>query len=73
MLQHDSRLRSDLLPWTTVAGSSLALYHHEQHMSRVEHMIWVDYGTVAPARIGALDGVPVVLLYQRPSTPAPDQ
>jgi hypothetical protein len=67
MLQRDGRLRSDLRPWTTVAGSDLALYHHEQHMSRVEHMIWVDYGTVAPARIAGLDGVPVVWLYERPS------
>jgi 4-amino-4-deoxy-L-arabinose transferase-like glycosyltransferase len=70
MLQRDGRLRADLRPWTTVSGSSLALYHHEQHMSRVEHMIWVDYGTVAPARIGAFDGVPVVWLYQRPPTRA---
>ena len=67
MLQRDGRLRSDLRPWTTVAGSDLALYHHEQHMSRVEHMIWVDYGTVAPARIAGLDGVPVVWLYARPT------
>src|SRR5262249_1320983 len=66
MLQHDGRLRSDLRPWTSVAGSDLALYHHEQHMSRVEHMIWTDYGTVAPARIAGLDGVPVVWLYERP-------
>ncbi|HEU4577562.1 MAG TPA: glycosyltransferase family 39 protein [Polyangiaceae bacterium] len=66
MLQRDGRLRGDLKPWTTVSGSALALYHHEQHMSRVEHMIWVDYGTVAPVRVGGLDGVPVVYLYQRP-------
>jgi 4-amino-4-deoxy-L-arabinose transferase-like glycosyltransferase len=66
MLQRDGRLRGDLQPWTTVSGSGLALYHHEQHMSRVEYMIWVDYGTVAPVRIGGLDGVPVVFLYQRP-------
>ncbi|MEY4548643.1 MAG: hypothetical protein RL685_4838 [Pseudomonadota bacterium] len=66
MMQQDGRLRSDLRPWRGVAGSSLALYHHEQHMSRVEHMIWVDYGTIRPAHIGAFDGVPVIWLYQRP-------
>ncbi len=66
MLQKDGRLRRDLKPWWTVSGSTLAIYHHEQHMSRVEHMIWVDYGTVAPAYIGAFDGVPVAWMYQRP-------
>jgi hypothetical protein len=47
-------------------------------MSLVEHMIWVDYGTVAPRYIGAFDGVPVVWLYDRtrraaaaPGAPAP--
>ncbi|HKO94447.1 MAG TPA: glycosyltransferase family 39 protein [Polyangiaceae bacterium] len=67
MLQKDGRLRSDLRPWWTVSSSDLAIYHHEQHMSRVEHMIWVDYGTSAPVHVGAFDGVPVVWLYQRPS------
>ena len=73
ILQKDRRLRRDLEPWWTVAGSQLALYHHEQHMSRVEHMIWVDYGTTAPARVAAFDGVPVVWVYargQRPAEPA---
>ncbi len=65
MLQKDRRLRRDLKPWWTVSGSSLALYHHEQHMSRVEHMIWVDYGSAAPAHIAAFDGVPVVWVYAR--------
>ncbi|HTV20313.1 MAG TPA: glycosyltransferase family 39 protein [Polyangiaceae bacterium] len=67
MLQKDGRLRSDLKPWGTVSGSSVALYHHEQHMSRVEHMIWVDYGTTTPAHIATFDGVPIVWVYQRPS------
>jgi hypothetical protein len=65
MLQRDGRIRRDIKPWWTVSGSKLALYHHEQHMSLVEHMIWVDYGTVAPRYIGAFDGVPVVWLYDR--------
>lgn len=71
MLQKDGRLRSDLIPWGSVAGSQLALYHHEQHMSRVEYMIWVDYGTTAPAYVATHDGVPVVWLYARePRSPA---
>jgi 4-amino-4-deoxy-L-arabinose transferase-like glycosyltransferase len=71
MLQKDGRLRSNIKPWWTVTGSKLALYHHEQHMSRVEHMIWVDYGTVQPAHVGAFDGVPVIWVYQRGFPPAP--
>ena len=65
MLQKDHRLRSDLKPWWTVAGSKIALYHHEQHMSRVEYMIWADYGTAAPAYVATYDGVPVVWVYAR--------
>jgi hypothetical protein len=49
-----------------VAGSQVGLYHHEQHMSRVEHMIWVDYGTTTPSHIATFDGVPMIWVYQRP-------
>jgi hypothetical protein len=66
MLERDKRLRKDLRPWGSVHGSDLAIYHHEQHMSRVEFMTWVDYGTVAPATIGAFDGVPIVWVFTRP-------
>jgi 4-amino-4-deoxy-L-arabinose transferase-like glycosyltransferase len=66
MLQKDGRLRNDLKPWGVVAGSQVGLYHHEQHMSRVEHMIWVDYGTTTPSHIATFDGVPMIWVYQRP-------
>ena len=71
MMRRDKRVRKDLRPQIGVAGSSLAIYHHEQHMSRVEHQIWVDYGTVKPLHIGHHDGVPVVWLYQRPGQRKP--
>jgi 4-amino-4-deoxy-L-arabinose transferase-like glycosyltransferase len=71
MLQKDGRLRADIKPWTSVAGSKLALYHHEQHMSRVEHMIWVDYGTTTPAHVATYDGVPMIWVYARPGASAP--
>jgi hypothetical protein len=69
MMTKDKVLRKDLRPWYSVHGSSWAVYHHEQHMSRVEFMTWVDYGTVTPADIGSYDGVPVVWVYQRPDAP----
>lgn len=66
MMRRDGRLRKDLRPQLHVSGSELAIYHHEQHMAKVEYQIWVDYGTVTPAHIGAFQGVPVVWVYQRP-------
>lgn len=68
MMEKDGRLRKDLKPQLDVAGSDFAIYHHEQHMSRVEHQIWVDYGTVKPIHVGAFDGVPVIWLYERPNS-----
>jgi hypothetical protein len=65
MLQRDGRLRNDIKAWSTVAGSKFALYHHEQHMSRVEFMTWVDYGTTTPAYVADFDGVPIVWVYRR--------
>jgi hypothetical protein len=66
MMERDGTLRKGLRPQLGVAGSMIGLYHHEQHMARVEHQIWVDYGTVKPAHIGAFNGVPVVWIYERP-------
>lgn len=67
MLESDKRVRKDLRPQLTVAGSDLGIYHHEQHMAQVEYMLWVDYGTTTPVHVGAYDGVPVVWLYKRPA------
>jgi hypothetical protein len=66
MLVTDGRLRRDIQPAGNIESSSLALYHQEPHMGRVEYQIWVAYGTTTPAHIGAFDGVPVVWIYQRP-------
>jgi len=66
LMRRDGRIRSDLRGTLALSASSYALYHHEAHMSRVEYELWVDYGTTAPAAIGAYDGVPIVWVYQRP-------
>jgi hypothetical protein len=65
MLRADGRLREDLRGSLSIAGSNLALYHHEPHMSRVEHQIWMDYGSVTPSAMLTHDGVPVTWIYQR--------
>jgi hypothetical protein len=63
---HDGRIRKDLDGTLTLSASDVSLYHHEQHMARVEYQLWVDYGTVQPAYVGAYDGVPIVWVYVRP-------
>jgi 4-amino-4-deoxy-L-arabinose transferase-like glycosyltransferase len=62
----DGRLRSDLDGTLTLSSSDVSLYHHEQHMARVEYQLWVDYGTVSPGTVGNNDGVPIVWVYVRP-------
>jgi hypothetical protein len=66
MLTKEGRLRRDLRGTLGIVDSSVALYHHEPHMQRVEQQIWVDYGTTRPAAMGVFDGVPVVWTYGRP-------
>jgi 4-amino-4-deoxy-L-arabinose transferase-like glycosyltransferase len=68
MMVRDGRLRSDLRGVLSIDGSSLAIYHHEPHMSRVEYQIWRAYGTQQPVYVGVHDGVPVVWVYARPGT-----
>lgn len=62
----DGRLRRDLQGTLALAGTDVGLYHHEQHMAKVEYQLWVDYGTVSPATVGTNDGVPIVWVYIRP-------
>jgi hypothetical protein len=69
MFQEDERLRRDLRGSLDIAGSSVALYHHEPHMSRVEHQIWLTYGDVGPDAIVAFDGVPIAWAYAHKREP----
>jgi len=65
MFQEDGRLRRDLRGSLNIAASDIALYHHEPHMSRVEHQIWASYGSISPDAIAAFDGVPIAWAYAR--------
>lgn len=71
MFQEDGRLRPDLRGTLDIAASAIALYHHEPHMSRVEHQIWLDYATLEPAAIATFDGVPIAWAYARSPVPVP--
>jgi hypothetical protein len=66
LLRADGKVRPDLRGTLAISASSLALYHHEHHMQRVEYQTWVDYGTVRPVAMTLYDGVPIVWLYERP-------
>jgi 4-amino-4-deoxy-L-arabinose transferase-like glycosyltransferase len=72
MLERDGRVSDRFRGSLAIHGSRLSLYHHEPHMRRVEHQVWVDYGTRSPAVMGAYDGVPVTWFYERPR-PGPAQ
>jgi hypothetical protein len=70
LLRADGKLRPDLRGTLAISASSLALYHHEDHMQRVEYQTWVDYGTVQPVALRLYQGVPIAWLYERPPRPA---
>jgi 4-amino-4-deoxy-L-arabinose transferase-like glycosyltransferase len=70
MFQEAGRLRRDLRGSLNIATSDIALYHHEPHMARVEHQIWVVYGQNSPDAVVTFDGVPIAWAYQRWRTPA---
>jgi hypothetical protein len=69
MLQEDRRIRRDLRGSLSIAASDVALYHHEPHMSRVEHQIWIAYRSTAPDAVVTFDGVPVAWGYARRPQP----
>jgi 4-amino-4-deoxy-L-arabinose transferase-like glycosyltransferase len=68
--QREGLLRRDLgdagMEEPAVRRSDAALVIHELHFAKYEHMIWNAYGTATPARVLALDGVPLVTVYGRP-------
>jgi hypothetical protein len=66
MLMRDGRVRRDIRGVWTIAGASYGLYHHEKHMLGQEYQNWVAFGTVRPAHIAGLDGVPVIMVYEDP-------
>ena len=67
MLIADGRLRRDLRGVSSTVGATFGLYQHEEHMLGHEYQEWMAFGTVRPAYIGGLDGVPVILVYEQPA------
>jgi hypothetical protein len=48
-----------------IGGSDAALVIHEKHFDRYEYRIWSAYGTIQPAEVLTVDGVPLVTVYLR--------
>jgi hypothetical protein len=51
----------------TIQDTDTAIVHHEKHMIEAEANIWTVYGTTTPDYILTHDGVPIILVYRRPS------
>jgi hypothetical protein len=66
MFLRDGRVRRDLRAAWSVPGADISLYQHEKHMLGHEYQNWIVSGTVAPAFIAGLDGVPVIWGYESP-------
>ena len=49
-----------------IAKSKIALVIHEKHFARHDYLIWQSYGTVRPAYVLTVGGVPIVSVYVRP-------
>ena len=68
-LHVDGRLHGNVeQEWWNLAACDVAVVEHEQHMDEVEHQIWMAFGTVTPAHVVTLDGVPLLTVYVNPKS-----
>jgi hypothetical protein len=63
LLRPDIRYAGMELP--AINASSHALVIHELHFNKYDYWIWDAYGSPVPTRVLALDGVPLVSVYER--------
>lgn len=64
--QDDGHIPSSIRPAYSITAADYAIIHHEAHFEEVEFQIWTAYGTVTPATVLTLDGVPLVTVYKNP-------
>jgi hypothetical protein len=62
----DGRLRADLRPVADPADAEIAVYQLHQEFRDREFQIWTHFHTQRPAYVVAVDGVPLISVYQRP-------
>ncbi len=68
LLRPDVRYAGMELP--AIRASTHAMVIHELHFNKYDYWIWDTYGTAAPARVLALDNVPLVSVYDRQDSAA---
>jgi hypothetical protein len=64
--RRDGMARKDLRP-SGRSSSHYALFHHQKAFAWVLTHLWDDYGTMAPAHVVSIDGVPVLSVYEKPA------
>jgi len=64
MYRRDGLVRKDLRP-SSIGGSDYALFHYQKAFVYKLIDIWQSYGTMTPARVVTIDGVPVLAIYER--------
>ena len=68
-LRADGRLHANIeAEWWNLQGVDVAVVEHEQHMDEVEHQIWVAFGSVTPAYVVTIQGVPTLSVYVNPKS-----
>jgi len=73
MYQREGWFRRDLRYGVDPSGTALGFYHHQKDHDDYELDAMRDYGTRVPVLQSAIDGVPLLSVYQRaqPVAPAP--
>jgi hypothetical protein len=68
-LKIDGRLHANIeQEWGSASSADVAVVEHEQHMDECEPQIWMLFGTVTPAYVVTLDGVPAMTVYVNPKS-----
>ena len=65
--QREELVRSDLRA-TSMRASDYALYHQQKAFTYQLLPLWEEYGTMAPAHVVTIDGVPLLSIYERPES-----
>lgn len=67
MYRRDDMVRDDLRG-ASYRSSQYGLYHHQRAFTWRLTRLWNEYGTMAPAHVVSIDGVPMLSIYERPGT-----
>ena len=69
MMAHEGMIPHTIVASRGLSDADYALVHHEDHFADVDFQIWTAYGTVQPAAVLTIDGVPIISMYRNPRPP----